>query len=67
MVKFEFYLSEEYFDRMSVAKKKAGKEELKLQEETAKAQFQAKPQSPAAQKLLLKPMLLRRVKIIRQR
>lgn len=32
MVKFEFYLGEEYFDRMAVAKKKAGKEELTYNE-----------------------------------
>lgn len=32
MVKFEFYLSEEFFDRMAVAKKKAGKEELTYNE-----------------------------------
>lgn len=32
MVKFEFYLSEEYFDRMSVAKKKMGKDELTYNE-----------------------------------
>ena len=32
MVKFEFYLSDEYFDRMVVAKKKLGKDELTFNE-----------------------------------
>ena len=32
MVKFEFNLSEEYFDRMTVAKKKMGKDELTYNE-----------------------------------
>lgn len=32
MVKFEFYLGEEYFDRMTVAKKKAGKDDLTFNE-----------------------------------
>jgi len=32
MVKFEIYLSEEYFDRMAVLKKKMGKDDLTYNE-----------------------------------
>lgn len=32
MVKFEFYLGDEYFDRMSVIKKRMGKDDLTFNE-----------------------------------
>ena len=36
MINFEFYLSDEYFDRMCLLKKKMGKDELTIKEFTKK-------------------------------